>query len=176
MTSSFGHAVRRAAALTAPLLWAAACEKVAIGPRLTAAWTGSDTGRINAAATASWCPVAGRLEVKAVRGDMGFGIVLYPVSDLAAGSYPGFDPGLDSVHRPGAGAAVRWFTEQDVRGFQSDSGAVELTRKDNRLELRFGFRLRSLAGEDTLVAEGRAARLEAGPCAVDSVPNAAPRQ
>jgi hypothetical protein len=158
------------------LLSATACEKVDRGPRLTATWTGADTGKISARAAASWCPVAGRLEVNAVHGDVGFGLVLYPVSDLAAGAYPAFDPGIDSAHRPGASAAARWFTEQNIVGYQSDSGSVELTRQDDRLQLKFGFRLRSLDGKDTLVAEGRAARLVPGACPADSVPNAAPVQ
>jgi hypothetical protein len=179
MTPTFpaaAAAIRRGLLFAALLPWSAGCEKVAGGPRLNAAWIGSDTGKISAPAAASWCPVAGRLEVKAVKGDMGFGLVLYPVSDLAAGTYPAFDPGVDSVRRPGAAAAARWFTEQDIVGYQSDSGSVELTREDERLQLRFGFRLRSLDGEKIVVAEGRAASLEPGPCPADSVPNAAPIQ
>jgi hypothetical protein len=179
MTPTFPAAacvIRRGLLFAALLPWSVGCEKVARGPRLNAAWTGSDTGRISAPAAASWCPVAGRLEVKAVKGDMGFGLVLYPVSDLVAGTYPAFDPGADSVRRPGAAGAARWFTNHDVVGYQSDSGSVELTRKDERLQLRFGFRLRSLNGEDTVVAEGRAASLEPGPCLADSVPIAAPIQ
>jgi hypothetical protein len=53
---------------------------------------------------------------------------------------------------------------------------VELTREGERLQVRFGFRLRSLDGEKTVVAEGRAANLEPGSCPADSVPNAAPIQ
>jgi hypothetical protein len=170
------RAAGRGVMLSALLLWVAGCGRVSSGPRLTADWVGSDTGRISAAATASWCPVAGRLEVIARRGDTGFGLVLYPVSDLAAGSYPAFDPGVDTVRRPGATAAVRWFTERQVFGFQSDSGSVELTRVDDRLQLRFGFRLRRLDGERTMIAVGRAMALVPDSCPADSVPNTAPTQ
>jgi hypothetical protein len=174
-SAAIARAVGRGVVLAALLLWAMACSKVGGGRWLTARWIGSDTGRISAPATASWCPLAGRLEVKAVSGDLGFGLVLYPVGDLAAGSYPAFDPGIDSVHRPGASAALRWYTQQLVVGFQSDSGSVQLTGKD-LLDLRFGFRLRSLDGKDTLVTQGRAANLQRGTCPADSVPNAAPTQ
>ena len=174
--ASLTSAVGREVILPALLLWAAACGKVGSAPRLAADWVGSDTGRISASPTASWCPVAGRLEVKAARGDTGFGLVLYPVSDLAAGTYPAFDPGVDTVHRPGATGAARWFTERDVVGYQSDSGSVELTRENDRLQLRFGLRLRRLNGAATVVAEGRATGLEPGSCPADSVPNAAPTQ
>jgi len=176
ISATLASAAGCGAILPALLLWASACDKVGVGPRLTADWIGSDTGRISASATASWCPVAGRLEVKAARGDTGLGLVLYPVSDLAAGTYPAFDPGVDTVHRPGATGAARWFTDRDMVGYQSDSGSVELTREDDRLQLRFGFRLRRLDGEATVVAEGRATGLDPGPCPADSVPNSAPTQ
>jgi len=175
-SAALARAVGRGVVLPALLLWAVACGEVGGGRWLTARWIGSEPGRLSAPATASWCPVAGRLDVRAVRGDLGIGLVLYPVGDIATGSYPAFDPGIDSVHRPGAGAAIRWFTEHEVVGFQSDSGSVELTRTDDVLLLRFGFRLRSLNGKDTVVAQGRVASLPLGPCPADSVPNAAPTQ
>ena len=68
-----------------------------------------------------------------MRQDQGFGLVLYPVGELAPGSYPAFDPGIDTVQRPGVSAAARWFTDQDMAGFQSDSGSLELQRSGDRL-------------------------------------------
>jgi hypothetical protein len=166
----------RAVARVVVLLAATGCGGGSDGARLTASWTGSDTGRLAAPATAIWCPVASRLEVKAVRQDVGFGLVVYPRSDLAVGDYPAFDPGIDSVLRPGASGAARWYSEQEIVGYQSDSGSVGLTRSGDRLQLRFGFRMRSLEGKDTIRATGKATGLVPGPCPADSVPNATPTQ
>jgi hypothetical protein len=107
---------------------------------------------------------------------VGFGLVLYSLSALAAGDYPAFDPGIDSARRPGASAAARWFTEQQIVGYQSDSGSAALTRNGDQLRLSFGFRMRSLGGQDTIRAAGVAADLVPGRCLTDSVPNAAPTQ
>ena len=157
----------------------AACKRsgTAAHGELVASWSGSDTGRVVAGARTSWCPVARRLEVLATKDDRGFGLVLYPVQDsIAPGTYPGFDPGVDTVHRPGSAGAVRWFAERSVVAYQSDSGSIQAERGDRGLELTFGFRMRSLNGRDTIRATGSARDLAPGPCAADSVPGAAPRQ
>jgi hypothetical protein len=120
--------------------------------------------------------VAQRLEVTAVKGDVGFGLVVHPAGELEQAEYPVADPGIDSLTRPSASGAVRWFTEQQVRGFQSDSGSIALTRKGSQLEVRFLLRMRSLDGLDTIEASGKATRLVPGPCPADSVPNSSPKQ
>ena len=153
-----------------------ACQRVRGGPRLEASWAGSDTGKIAARATAAWCPVAKRLEITAVQGDVGFGLVVYPVDQPDTGEYPAFDPGIDSVHRPGSAGAARLFTEQRIEGYQSDSGSVTVSRSERALSARFGFRMRSLEGADTIFAEGRAVGVIPGACRMDSVPNTAPTQ
>jgi hypothetical protein len=158
------------------LLATAACARGGDGSRLNASWTGSDTGEISASPTAIWCPVASRLEVKAEREDVGFGLVLYPRGDLQAGDYRVFDPGIDTVHRPGASGAARWFSEREIMGFQTDSGSVGLTRNNGRVALTFRFRMRSLDGKDIIRAAGQATGLIPGACPVDSVPNTAPTQ
>ena len=164
------------AAAAALALVLGACARARPGPRLHVEWIGADTGRFSGPATASWCPVARRLEVRGVKDDLGFGLVVYPESLLVPGEYPVFDPGIDTVHRPGSAGAARWFTEQIVAGFQSDSGGVQVLESGAAVRLRFGFRMRSLTGEDTLRAEGEATRLVPGACSADSVPNSAPIQ
>jgi hypothetical protein len=114
--------------------------------------------------------------VQAIRNDVAFGVVVYPDSVLVPGEYAVFDPGVDTVRRPGAAAAARWFTEQIVAGFQSDSGMVEILETAPTVRIRFGLRLRSLTGTDTLRAEGQAVRLAPESCPADSVPNSAPAQ
>jgi hypothetical protein len=158
------------------VLLTAGCGHSGGGPYLSASWTGSDTGRIAARAVASWCPVANRLEVKAVQEDVGFALAIYPEKDLASGEFPVFDPGIDTVHRPGAAGVTRWFTEKQLQGYQSDSGGVTLARSGDKLQLQFRLRMRSLGGEGTIRATGRATGLVPGSCPADSVPNASPRQ
>ncbi len=156
----------------AGLLLLSSCEQGGTGPRLEAAWTGTDTGAIATTARVAWCPVAARLEVTAIRADQGFGLVIFPVGDsLSAGEFQSFDPGIDTAARPGVAAAARWFTDERMAAFQSDSGSLELARAGNGYDARFGFRLRGLDGQDTLVVTGRATGLMVDtPCPADSVP------
>ena len=146
------------------------CQRLATGPALEAAWTGSDTGRITARATAGWCERGGVLEVTGRRQDLGFGIAIYPDGELQGGSYQAFDPGVDTARRPGVSAAARWFTETDLKGFQSDSGGLELRSTQGALEGSFRFRMRSLDGRDTIDVQGQLRGIRPGACpAVDSM-------
>lgn len=173
----------RVAALTALATLAAGCDRgPGKGGWIQVTYQPADLAAskrpraFSAPASAAWCPVSGRLEVTAVREDMGFGLALYPLDSLAAGTYTAFDPGIDTASRPGVAGVARWFTERRVFGFQSDSGSLTLTRNGDRYEARFGLRLRSLDGGDTTRATGRATDLWPGACAADSVPGTAPKQ
>lgn len=163
----------RASAL---LILLAACERRPGGPHLTASWTGADTTRIDAPAKVSWCPVAGRLEVTAIRDDLGFGLVVYAAGELAPGEFPGFNPDLDTVPRPSAAAAARKYTEKNMIAFQSDSGALVLTRDGDAFGARFGFRMQALDRSGSIRVAGEASGLSPGACPADSVPAAAPAQ
>ena len=161
-----------ARSLAGLVLWLSGCERSGTGPRIEAAWTGTDTGAIAASARVAWCPAGARLEVLAIRADQGFGLVLFPAGDsLSAGEFQSFDPGIDTAVRPGVAAAARWFTDEKMAAFQSDSGTLELARAGSGYDARFGFRLRGLDGADTLLVTGRATGLVADtPCPADSVP------
>ncbi len=158
------------------------CSREAGGGRIQGTFLVADSARrtpprsFAAPAGAVWCPRSIRLEVTGLREDLGIGLVIYPVDSLVAGSYPAFDPGLDSSTRPGAAAAVRWFDEQTISGMQSDSGTVEVTPRGAGVDLSFAVRLRSLDGSDTIRMRGRATGLTPGPCPADSVTGTAPRQ
>lgn len=168
------------AASLALLITGTSCQPGAPqGARLEATWTSTDTslaaGRLTAGAQAAWCAVAARLEVTGIREDQGIGLALYPADAIGAGSYPAFDPGIDTlIPRPGAAGALRWFTEQRLEAFQSDSGAVELTAAGEGFDARFGLRMVSLDRPETLRVTGTARGLVAGPCQVDSLPSTAP--
>jgi hypothetical protein len=86
-----------------------------------ARWTGTDSGRIDSPASAEWCDSLGLLEIRALAGDTGIGVAIYPKGALHPGRYP--------VVRPEAAAvALRWFAETSIRGFKAESGAVVLER------------------------------------------------
>ncbi|MEP6572811.1 MAG: hypothetical protein ABJD11_08945 [Gemmatimonadota bacterium] len=121
------------------LLLTAALELVGCGTgsdggRLEASWSGGpDTGRISAPAVARWCAPGHRLEVTAVLGDTGVGVVVYPTDSVRSGTYKVFNP-TGAALRPGAAIAARWFTETAIRGAQGDSGTVTLeTDRNGRL-------------------------------------------
>ena len=168
------------AALLALLITGTACQSESTpGARLEARWTATDTtlakGTLAAEARAAWGAGAPRLEVTAIREDQGLGLVLYPDGAIGAGTYPAFDPGIDTlIPRPGAAGALRWFTEQRLEAFQSDSGAVDLTAAGDGFDARFGLRMVSLDRPETLRVSGEAKGLLAGPCPVDSIPSTAP--
>ena len=94
-------------------------------------WTGADTGKLSAPAVAEWCDSLELLELRAIHGDTGIALVLYP-SGLASrprDRHPGVPgapaPRADSS-RPSAAVALRWFAETSIRGFRGDSGTVVL--------------------------------------------------
>lgn len=96
--------------------------------RLEAQWTGADSGRISAHATAEWCADRLWLEIRAIQGDTGLAMALYPVDSVVPDSYPVVEPtGADSA-RPSAGVGLRLFSQTAVKGYQGDSGAVLLER------------------------------------------------
>src|SRR5512135_2924989 len=117
---------------------AGACRRASPIPSeglLTVDWRESQTGHFSAPLTAVHCAETGILELLAVRGDSGFGLVLFP-SDSArvtAATYPIFLGTEVTVPRPGANAALRWFTGVDLAVFEGRSGSVTLTTRDSSL-------------------------------------------
>lgn len=169
----------RLTALSMLLLLVLACRRGGDAPegaggRLEARWTGADTGALRAPARAGWCAEAARLELAAIREDEGMGLALYPLDSLGPGTYPAFDPGVDTTPRPGVAAAARWYTDPAIVGYQSDSGSLTLTRAGAALTGEFGFRLTDLTREDTIRLTGRFQDVVPGPCRVDSLPNPGP--
>ncbi|MGH7498935.1 MAG: hypothetical protein ACREL3_08800 [Gemmatimonadales bacterium] len=115
-------------ALTAGACLASACGKSSpdekTGPFLEARWSGADSGKISGPATAEWCDSLRLLEVRAVQGDTGIGLALYPKKEFVAERYPVAPPAKADTSPPAAAVALRWFAETSIRGFQGDSGSV----------------------------------------------------
>ncbi len=141
------------------LLVLAACSRPAAPPperaRLEADWTGSDTGKLSGRATAEWCDSLRVLEIRAVRGDSGVAVALYPADSVVADSYPVLPPARADSTPPAAAVGLRWFAETTVEGFRGDSGAVVVeAAASGRLSGRFLAHLRSVTGVGRLTLRG----------------------
>lgn len=147
-----------------------ACSEAPGKARMTASWTGADSGKVAAQPEVIWCQDDRRLVVTLVREDLGVGLVLYPTESLAAGEFPAFDPSVDTIVRPSAAAGLRWFTEQAIAGYQSDSGGVVLVQDGPRFSGSFGFRLHSIDSPRRIHITGTLKGLTPEPCATDSLP------
>ena len=126
------------------------------GPRVSVRWTGADTASFSARAVAEWCAPRHLLEIRAVAGDTGVGIALYPPDTVDAGRYPIRRPDVaDTIVPPSAAVALRWFSQTTVMGFQGDSGSVILERRpDGTLGGRFTAGARPLVTGTRLRASG----------------------
>lgn len=135
----------------------------------SASWVGSDTGKLSGTPRAALCREGNLLEILVSKGDVGVGLVLYPEKELAAGNYRAFHP-QDSVLRPGVAAAARWFTERDIRAFQSDWGSLHLAQAGGAYSGGFGLRLRRVGADtDSIMLSGQFKGVVPGPCGSDSV-------
>jgi hypothetical protein len=122
--------VKRAGVSALVLCVAAACNPLGGDGRLTARWTASgdtSTAMLTAPVTGRWCVGPSRLDIRAVAGDTGLGIVIYPSdSSVMHGEYTVLAPDRGLQVRPSAGVALRWVGKVMVQGWWGDSGSVTL--------------------------------------------------
>jgi hypothetical protein len=151
--------VRRLVGVVALLSAAGACRDSA-GSRpdaglLQAEWSGADTGDISSSATAEWCDEQRLLEIRAIRGDTGLALAVYPGVILSADSYPVLAPSRSDSTVPSARVALRWFGATAINGFQGDSGAVVVSRTDSgRLSGTVEARASSVTNSDRIYVTG----------------------
>jgi hypothetical protein len=130
------------------------------GPELSLQWMGERWATFRAPARAVVCAETGIVELLAVRGDSGAGIVFFPAdsSTLPSGEYRIFVPTLSLEPRPGAMASVRWFDEGFVRAFYATGGTV---RVDGGRQVAGSFEvaMQQHDGNDTARVTGRFARV-----------------
>lgn len=161
-------AVRRLAA--GGLMAAAGCSGERSGPSpggfLEVEWVGGDTGRLVAPAVGEWCDSLRILEVRAVHGDTGIALALYPADSVEAGEYPLVVPQRADSVRPASAAALRWFAETSIRGFRSDSGTVRITGVTPGAG-RFSGTLRSVTEGTRLTVTGSFQGITVGPAPAD---------
>jgi hypothetical protein len=144
--------------------------------RIEAQWTGADTGRMTAAATAEWCEERRALEIAGLQGDTGLALVLYPVDSIKVGTYPIVQPeGADTL-APAAGIALRLFQRNTIQGYQGDSGNVLLEQAESgELSATVSARARSAVNGVRLIISGQARDLTVVPqrrgCGPDPEPD-----
>jgi hypothetical protein len=125
------------------------------GGTLEVQWVGSDTGKLVAPAVAEWCDSLRMLELRAMHGDTGIALVLYPSDSASAGVYPVVTPERADSGRPSAAVALRYFAETPIRGFRGDSGSVRLESLGPGAGAgRFSARLRSATEGSRLSVTG----------------------
>lgn len=131
-------------------------------------WVGSDTGKLIAPAEAEWCDSLRLLEVRAMRGDTGIALVLYPSDSVTAGDYPWVPPERGDSARPAAVLALRWFAETSIRGFRADSGVVTVAAPGPGATAgRFGGTLQSVTEGSRLTVRGTFRGLAVRPAPAD---------
>jgi len=118
-------------------------------------WSGSDTGSLAGPATAEWCPALRFLEIRGITGDTGFAIALYPSDTVTAGHYRVMDPARADSSRPAVAVALRWVAQTSIKGFQGESGSVDLQRlPSGELSGQLAAAVRSVADTQRLTIDG----------------------
>jgi hypothetical protein len=156
--------------VAAGLLGAVACSAGAPADSRTGSleveWIGADTGKLSAPAVAEWCDGLKLLELRAIHGDTGIAVLLYPSDSLPGdsvapadsatpGDYPVVPPERADSRRPSAAVALRWFAETSIRGFRGDSGRVVLEATGPGTAAgRFSAYLRSASEGNKLTVTG----------------------
>jgi hypothetical protein len=125
------------------------------GARLEMEWTGESKGHLAGPATAEWCDSLKVLLIRALSGDSGVAIALYPTDTVRSDSYPVVTPAKADSVPPAAAVAFRFFAQTSVKGYQGDSGRV-LVRDTTggRLSGRFSASLKSATDGSRLRAGG----------------------
>ena len=153
-------------------------DPVRAGGWVEASWTGADTGRMAAAGVAEWCTVRRALEIRAVQGDTGLAIVLYPRDSLEPDTFRVVLPeGADTLAPSGA-IGLRLFEANAVQGYQGDSGAIVLRRAESgQLSGTIAARARSVVNGQQVRLTGQVRDLTVVPqgrgCGAEPIPDSA---
>jgi hypothetical protein len=164
-------AARRRLALSSLIVMAACAQEkpdVPSSSTLEVRWVGSDTGKLVAPAVAEWCDSLRMLELRAMHGDTGIALVLFPADSLEPGDFRTVVPERADSERPAAAIALRWFAETSIRGFRADSGTLSLASLGPGTGAgRFTARLRSATEGSRLTVTGSFKGLTVGPAPAD---------
>jgi hypothetical protein len=103
---------------------------------------------------AEWCDSLRMLEIRALQGDSGLAVAVYPESTVQSDSYPVLLPDRADSSPPSSAVALRWFAETSIKGFQGDSGLVVLEQSDGRVSGHVEAGMRSTNDPMRLVLRG----------------------
>jgi hypothetical protein len=127
---------------------------------MEAQWAGADSGKISVRATAEWCADSLWLEIRAIQGDTGLAMAVYPMDSVESDSYPVVEPPRADSSRPAAGVGLRLFSQTAVKGYQGDSGAVVLVRsRSGQVSGRLAARARSVQNGELIRLRGKFERV-----------------
>jgi hypothetical protein len=141
--------------------------------RLEVRWTGADTSTFSAPARAGRCDTLDLLEIRAIAGDTGIGLAIYHRGGIAPGSYAIRKPEVAETMPPSAAVGLRWFSRNAVRGFQADSGQLELdSASGGHVSGRFTARAGAITGNARLKLTGSFAGVPVRPITRGCVPRA----
>jgi hypothetical protein len=127
-------------------------------------WNGFVRGSFAATASGSWCARDSLLEVLAVRGDSGFGFALAVTDSVRVGKHPATAPSVVVDWRPLAVAGLRWATDTAVRGYEAQSGTIEVTDvSGGRVTGTIDLRLKQIDTIDTIRLSGSFKRIAVAP-------------
>jgi hypothetical protein len=103
-----------------------------------------------------WCPVTQVGTLEAISNDSGLVITLHERDSLSVAPHPVMAPAFASqMQRPGAIAALRWVVDSiTMKGYQSVSGIVDVSRAGTLLSGTFNMKLRDVSGVDSLLIRG----------------------
>ncbi|HEY9382624.1 MAG TPA: hypothetical protein VIP80_03830 [Gemmatimonadales bacterium] len=111
--------------------------------------------RFSAPAEARWCAADTVLEIIAVRNDSAVGIALFPRDSLRLEGYPIFQAGVFAPWRPQATAGLRLFRANDLRGYVSAWGRVEITQlSGDRVSGTLDLHVKAVGTADSLQLTG----------------------
>lgn len=153
---------RRAPGLPLAALLAAACQ----GSSVEMSWTGADTGAVVLSATARRCG-AGPVELVAMSGDTGIGIVIHGATPLEPGRYPLTGPNEAASAPPAAALAARWPDSTDLYAWRSVEGTLELAPGGKLTGTFAGRAERWGGGTGEIEITGALAGIRVGPCPAD---------
>jgi hypothetical protein len=118
-------------------------------------WNGPQAGSLSGPATAGWCAHRNVLQVRAIRGDTGVALAVYPGKALEAGVYRVVDPVKAESVPPAASVALRVLTQNQVQGFQGDTGRVTLgASSSGRFSGKVNARARSVVDTQRITLSG----------------------
>jgi hypothetical protein len=145
--------------------------------RLELRWNGPQAGSLSGPATAGWCAHRKVLQVRAIRGDTGVALAVYPGKALEAGVYRVVDPMKAESVPPAASVALRVLTQNLVQGFQGDTGRVTLESSSaGRFSGSVSARARSVVDTQRISVSGTFRHLRVMPDTAGCSPAEAPEE